>query len=504
MTLVLLQVEVLGSLLEGLSFVFSWPVIAFVIFGTILGLIFGAIPGLGAAPAIILLLPATYGMETNYAFAMFAAILGGTAFGGSISAILISTPGSGPNAATLLDGYPMAREGRAGEALGAAATASVLGALFGLLTLLVLLPFIYDFVLLFGSPEKFMLAVFGLVIVAVATRTSLVNGLIAGGLGLLLSFVGRDPMTGTHRFTLGSPYLSDGIPLIPALIGLFAIAEVIDLALKSKSVASGDIVVEGGIKKGVVAVITRPYLWLQSSVIGTIVGAVPGVGGTVATFIAYMRASQTNKNPEDFGKGDVRGVIASEAANDAKDGGAFMPTVALGIPGSAAWVAMLAALIFHGMSPGPAMLTNNLDVVFILIAALIVSNILTSLIGLLSAKQLARITKVPPRALVPIIIVLALIGAFSDRGYFSDVMIATAFGIFGYYMKVFDFSRIALIIGMILGGVAEIEFSKTIQITGYHAFFTEPIALGLLLITVASIIYPLARKHLRGGGGVIT
>lgn len=494
----LLQVDVVSGIIDGFSVVLSWPTILFAIAGTLIGLVFGSLPGLGATVAIVLLIPITYGqVDTNTAAILFASALGGTAFGGSISAILINTPGTGPNAATLLDGYPLAKQGKAANALGASALASASGAIFGLFVLIASLPFLLQFILLFGPAEKFMIAIFGLSIIAVATRGKIVDGLIAGGFGLLISFIGRNPITGVNRFTLDSVYLISGIQLIPAILGVFAVAEIINLGVTRSAIAEADVKVEGSTLEGMRSVIQNPYIFFQSSIIGVLIGAIPGAGGSVATFVAYVRASQSVDDPESFGQGNIQGVIAAEAANDAKDGGALIPTLALGVPGSGAMAVLLAGLVLHGVAPGPALFQENIEVVFVLIGALIVANVLTSSIGVTVSSQLARITQVNPIIIVSIVLSLALIGTFIRRQLFGDVLVTLLFGIIGYHMKAFDFSRIALIIALVLGEFAELNYFKVIQIQGPQMFFTRPISLGLLIITVLSLILPTVRHHIR-------
>ena len=318
--------------LPALISMLTWPAPLYLVLGTLLGMLFGILPGLGGPQVLALLLPITYGMHAELAMVLLVGAMSSIAFGGSIPAILINTPGTGQSAATCFDGFPLAQQGKAGMAIGAAATASCLGAVFGAIILTVILPIGRLVVLAFSYPEYFMLALMGLSVIAVVSIGSLWKGLVAACLGLIFSTFGYDPITGSVRFTFGSDYLWDGIRLMPAFIGLFAIGETLDLFLKRGKIAQAYTGKIGGVTQGVKAVFRNFGLFLRCSIIGTIVGIVPGVGGAVSNFLAYGHAVQVSKNPENFGKGDIRGVIAPEAGNDAKDGGALVPTLIFGIP----------------------------------------------------------------------------------------------------------------------------------------------------------------------------
>lgn len=492
------MVGTVAAMGEALGALFSWPTIGFLVVGTLVGMVFGALPGLGGTIALALLIPLTFGMEPTPAMVLFGSTLGGVAFGGSISAILINVPGTGPNAATLLDGYPMARQGRAGEALGVSATASALGALFGLVVLVLILPVARAVILSFSSPEFFWLAVFGLTIIAVTSQGQLIKGIISGGIGLMLAFIGYNSVTGIYRYGFGTQYLWDGIQLVPALIGLFALAEVIKLTAEGGTIAEGgEIMSTSGALNGAKIVLSHPVTFVRSAATGTIIGMVPGAGGTVANFISYMGALQSDDDPESFGKGNPKGVVASEAANDAKDGGALLPAVVFGIPGSAAIAVMLGGFILHGLNPGRQLLNENLPVLFTLIFALLTANILTSVIGLSIADQLAKLTRIPVDILTPAILVVSLVGAFAIRNSLGDVTIAVVFGFIGYAMIAFDYSRIGVVIALILGELAERSFLQSLMISdnGAMIFFTRPLSIILILVTIVSLLLPFLRSR---------
>jgi len=426
-------------------------------------------------------------------------VMGATSFGGSITAILLNTPGTAPNAATTFDGYPLAMQGKAGLAIGASAAASALGGLIGLFTLLLFIPVAKQVVLSFGPSEFFLLTILGLAAIAVSVRGKLLRGLIAGLIGLMLAFVGSDAITGVLRFTAGSDYLWDGIPLVPTLVGMFAIAQMIELSLKGGSVASGkgENMRISGVMEGVKAVFVNWTVLLRGSLIGTLIGAIPGLGGTVASFLAYSSAAQTDRDPDSYGKGNIRGVIAPEAANNAKDGGSLIPTVAFGIPGSAETALFLAILVLHGINPGPSILLNNEREIYGLIVALTASAVGASLIGLLTARYLVLITHVNVQILVPIVIAVSLTGVYVLEGRMADVVLTLFMGILGYLMIRFDYPRLTLVIALVLGETAERSFHQINMISGGRPLdfiLVRPVSLVLIAAIVLTFLTPIARK----------
>lgn len=477
-----------------LGYLLTVEALLLVVAGTVIGLIFGVIPGLGALVALSLLLPFTFNMPPELAFFLLTAALGGSNFGGSIAAILMNTPGTATNVATLLDGYPMAKQGRADEAIGAAATASALGALFGVIVLLTALPLMTEFMLLFGPPEVFWLGVLAILVVATVTGDDLILGLVSGALGLFLSFIGFNSVTGSARFTFGSSYLYDGIPLVPALVGIFAFAEMIRLS-GEKQITEEPIAEIGNKKwKGVKEVFNHRWLFLRSAILGVLIGIIPGVGGTSANYLAYYQAVQTSSNSESFGSGDIRGVIAAEAANDAKDGGSFIPTLGLGIPGSASMAIFIGAFLFHGLTPGPLLFQENPSVVVMIIFALIISNILTSVIGLATADQLAKLTQVRTGYLVPIVTAMALVGSYVIRSHPLDMVLAAGFGILGLFMVKVGMTRVPLILGLILGSIIEKNLQRTFQIGGLEALYASTMTKLLIVAIILAVGLPLLQR----------
>jgi putative tricarboxylic transport membrane protein len=480
-----------SALLQGISNVFSWPTILFLFAGSFLGQIFGVLPGLTGSVAMALLISFTFGMTPEQAMALLGGAMGAATFGGSITAILFNTPGTPNNTATCLDGYPLAKQGKAGLALGAGATASAMGALVGLVALMVVIPIMRQIVLAFGPPEFFLLAIFGLTLIAAISEGSFINGLIAGGIGLIITTIGLSPVALDKRFVFGSMYLWDGIKLVPALIGLFAIAEMINLLVRAKTISRSGTLIKGGIFQGIKSVFKNFFLFLRCSVIGTFIGAIPGVGGSVSNFVAYQHAVQTEKNGT-FGQGDVRGVIASEASNDAKDGGALIPALSLGIPGCPTAAMILGGLLIHGIFPGKDLMVDNLPLVFTLIVTLAISNIITSTVGLVLGNQLTKITTMPTTILAPIILVLTSVGAFAYRMNMGDVLVAMLFGLFGYIMIKIDFSRIPVVIALVLGPLAEQSFHTSLDISNgsYAIFITRPYSIILILLILLGIAFP--------------
>ena len=486
----------LESTAAALQFLFTPSGVLFLCLGVFVGLAFGVMPGLGGTTAIALLMPLTFTLEANQAMLLMGGIMGAVSAGGSVSAILINTPGTAPNAATCFDGYPLAQQGKAGLAIGAAAGASTIGGFIGLFTLLAVMPAMKSIVLLFGPPEYFMLAAMGLAAIAVSTGGRFLRGLIAGAVGLMLAFVGYDAVGGGVRFTLGSNYLWDGIQLVPALTGLFAISEMIALSVSGGTIAkdgsSGPI---SGVLEGVRLALRHWKTTLQGSAIGTLIGAIPGLGGTVAAFLSYTAAMQISKSPETFGKGNIEGVIGPEASNNSKDGGALIPTLSFGIPGSAEMAVFLGVLVLHGLQPGPMLLLEHEGVVFSLILALLASTLLSNIVVLGVARPLAFITRVDVHLLVPVVIAVALVGVYALRETVGDVVLAGLFGALGYLMIRFRYPRVTLVIALILGELAERSFHQSLNMSAgdWTIFFTRSASLVIFLLLVGFLLVPAAR-----------
>lgn len=475
------------------------PGVLIVIFlGSAFGFTLGLMPGLGGVQGLALAMPFTFAWDPITAMFFYAGIMGAVSEGGSVTAILLNTPGTAINAATCFDGYPMTRRGEAGRALGLAAASSSLGALFGLVVLVLLIPAVRPIVLSFGPPEFFWLVLFGLVAIAFAARGNLFKGLAAGGCGVLLSFIGNSDMFSVTRWSGNSEYLWGRLPLIPVFIGLFAVSELIIYTTRGGSIAkagSERFAVKGlgQVFQGMREMFSYPLTFLRGSVIGTIVGIIPGIGGSVANFISYTTAIQCSKNPALFGKGNPEGIVAAEAANDAKDGGAILPTLAFGIPGSAEMAVFMGALILHGLEPGPMLILYHMDIVMTLILGLVLSNILAGLFLVFLASPLARLTFVPVYYIAPGALILAALGSLALRGNVWDIGLTFIAGVFGFALKRLGFPVITFAIGFILGALVEDAFHQSLMIAygSYSIFFTRPICLILLGLIVLVLALPL-------------
>ncbi len=471
--------------------------ILYLFLGVLVGIIFGIIPGLGGATAIALLLPLTFGMEPEQAIILMGGVMGAVSAGGAVTSILLNTPGTAPNAATCFDGYPMAQQGKAGLAIGAAAGASAIGGIFGLVILAMIIPVAKAVVLWFGPPAFFMMAILGLTSLT-ASGGNMLRGLIAGCVGLFLGFVGYDDIGGTERYTFGIDYLWDGMSIVPALIGLFAIAEMLTLYVTGGSVtktdANADVRITG-IWDGVLESFRHWRVVLSSSAIGTVLGSIPGVGGTVGSFMAYTFTAQTSKNNENFGKGDIRGVIAPEAANNAKDGGSLIPTLAFGIPGGAEMALFLGVLILHGLNPGPMLLIEREWTIFTLIIAILVATLLSNIIVLMTTRYMVKIAYIDSSILVPTVIAISLVGAFTLRNSIGDVYAAAFFGLLGYLMLKFDYPRITLVIALVLAELMERNYTQSMLMFegDWTGFFRDKTTLVIFLVTLAALSIPLVQ-----------
>ncbi|OAN35119.1 tripartite tricarboxylate transporter permease [Mycolicibacterium iranicum] len=482
----------MDALPTALAAVATWQFLVAFLIGCANGMLTGLLPGLGGSVGIALMIPFTYGMETTTAMGLFVAALAGQSFCGSISAILLNIPGSSPSAATTIDGYPLARQGRGGFAIGISASASFLGAAIGTVVLIALIPAVRPLVLSFSFAEFTLLGVLGLTIIAMASRGSMIKGIIAGLLGVLLSFVGFAPVGGDVRYVFDQPALFNGFEVVVVLVGMFAITEALELLRTNQTVAQTMMREKfgyGQIWEGITYTVKQPFLLARSSLIGTGVGLVPAVGGTVAAFLAYFQAARTVKNPR-FGQGDPRGVLAPEASNDAKDAGSALPSLAFGIPGSSDWAIVMGAMVIHGLTPGPNLIRENPDIVWIAILVLIAASFLSSFLGVLFGPQLLHITRVKPGILSPVVLLLAVVGAYALNLSLIDVLVSIGFGLVAYVMRSIGMPLIPVILGFILGPLVERSYLQTVSTYGFvDGFFSRPITIVLIVLTVAVIGY---------------
>jgi putative tricarboxylic transport membrane protein len=473
-----------------------------VIGGSVVGLAVGIIPGIGSLVALAVFLSFIFKMTPEIALPFMVATTAASITGGSITSILLNIPGQETSAATLIDGYPMTRKGEAGRALGAALTSSTMGGVVSVLFALAIIPMILPMIMAIRSPDLVSVVLLGLVFIGVLGAGSMTKGLISGGLGLLISFIGFQPSTAVPRFTFGIEYLYDGIGLVPLAMGLFAIPEAISLAVKGGTIADKSALVGKmhGVWLGVRDVLRCWWLWLRSAVIGYFIGLVPGIGAISATFIAYGQAQASSKHPEKFGNGAVEGVIAPESANNASVAGSLMTLLALGIPGGATAALLMGAFLMLGLIPGPEMMTEHLDLSLTLMFVIIIANLLAAIICFLASSTLTKIAHVPSRILAPLVLVIALVGVFAYREIFSDVIVTLICAMVGLAMREFGYNRPALFLGYILGFVFEKYLFISLAVSG-PLFFVRPISLSFIIISVGVLCFGVMRGsfHRRQG-----
>lgn len=475
---------------------FAWPAPLMLLLGIVIGFVFGVIPGLAGPQAMALVLPITYAMQMEHGLILLFGIAVSATFAGSITSILFGIPGTPINAATVLDGYPLAKQGRASYAIGAAGSASAMGGLFSALIFVLLLPFAKQFVYAFSYPEFFMLGLSGIIFLGSLSQGAVLRGWAMGFVGMFLACVGFDSFTSAIRFSFGSVYLWSGITIIPVTIGLFAIGETINLFVNRISISKQEAFSYRGLLSGVMAVIRHPITFLKGALIGVYIGVIPGIGGAVAQFLAYSSAMAGVKDKSKFGQGDIRGVVAAEASNNAKDGGALLTTLIFGIPGSLDMAILLGAFVIFGLYPGPALLRDQPEVVSTLLLTLILANVLVVVIGFMLIRVIARITSIPGTIIGTVVFSFALVGAYATNGKFGDVIVALIFGIIGYFMIRLRYSRVCLILGLILGPIIEQTFRQTLVTFGFAAFVNRPISAALLIINLLVLFYPLFKKML--------
>lgn len=462
-----------------------------------IGMFFGAIPGLGGKLGIVLVIPFVFGMDATAGALFLIAMHSVVHTGGSVPSILFGVPGTGPDAATIVDGLPMTKNGEAGRALGAAFGASGVGGVIGGLFLFALLPMLRPIVLAFSPAEFFLLALFGITLIAMLSGDSLVKGLMVGFLGLMIAFIKLDPQTGIQRYTFDQLFLWDGINIIAAVLGIFAIPEMIALGAAGGAMAGGGKVKASyglaGVFRGIGDVFRHWPLTIRTSLIGAFIGMIPGLGGDAASWICYGHAAQSSKTPERFGKGAVEGVIAPETANNSKEGGSLLPTLFFAVPGSSGMAILLGAFVMLGIQPGPGLALTGMDIVWVLIWGLMLANILAVIMFILVAPGLSYLSYVRGNLLIPFVLLLTFLGAFLAIRAWENLVVLTLLGTLGYFLKKYHWPRPPFVIGMILGPIAEDSFHKAMSLWG-PAFLLRPGALvmiGLIVLTIGFYVYRL-------------
>lgn len=480
-------------ILAGFSALLTFDSLIAIIIGLVCGVVIGAIPGLTADLAIILCLPITYSMDPIPAILLCLGLYCGGTYGGSITAILINTPGTPANAATLLDGYPMTKQGKPLKALTMALYASFVGGILSALVLLFAAPNIAKITLLFGPPEYFAISIFGLSIIASISNGNIIKGLMGGILGIFISIIGQDSVSGALRFTFGNKKLAGGIPLIVTLVGLFAIAELLskanynpakDPARKERLKLDRETVSWAEFKRCIRAM-------LVSSGIGTIVGATPGTGGGIAAFISYDQAKKMSKQGDNFGKGEIEGIAASESANNATTGSTLIPLLTLGIPGDGCTAILLGALMLQGMVPGPSLFKDFPETIYAIMVGLLFVNIFMLIIGKIFTRYYSNITRIPYELMSSMIIIYCVAGTYSSEASTFHVFLSICIGVISYILRKLDFGIVPIILGVVLGQLVETNFRRSMVLSGnsFSIFVTRPFSLAFLLLAVFSIAF---------------
>ncbi|MCM3548648.1 tripartate TCA cycle transporter TctA [Niallia circulans] len=484
------------GLLQGFQVAFSWEGILFVFIGVLLGTIIGMIPGLGPISAIAIMIPITYGMNPTIALVMMAGVYYGSMYGGSTSSILLNAPGVAGTVAAAFDGYPMAKQGKAGKALAISAICSFVGGTVSVVLLMLFAPMLASVAIYFGPPEYFALMLLGLTAIASLSDGSTLKALTSAVLGFIVVTIGIDSQTGTTRFTFGSVNLLDGIDFLIIALGVFAIAEVCYLILNRKESMSGFKNI-GSLKLSKSDFKEMKGPMTRQSLLGFLLGILPGAGATISSFIAYISEKRLAKKPEEFGKGSIKGLAAPETANNAATSGAFVPLLSLGIPGSGTTAVMLGAFLVLGVQPGPLLMTENPTVFWGVIASMYIGNVFLLILNLPLIPYFVKILAVPRPLLISLVIVFSMVGVYAVSFSTFDLYLLVLFGILGYLMRIFAFPAAPFILAFILGGMMEqmLRQSLTISDGSFMIFLQSPLAVSLFALTLIALIFPEWRKR---------
>lgn len=493
------------TILTAFANVATFQNMLFMLIACFLGIIAGALPGFSATMAVALMVPFTFAMDPIPALVTIGALYASTIFGGAFSAILLNTPGTPSSIATCFDGYPMAKQGRGEEALYTASIASSFGGLIGTFILIMFALPLAKVSLKFGPPEFFWTAVFGMTIIVSLSEKSLIKGICGGLIGMMLSMVGIAPIGGDIRFTLGVTSLQGGMELVSVLIGFFCIAELLNMAKtpNQKSVIVANL--HGSthtLLKAWRNVTGHMFNTIRSSVLGALIGILPGAGGNISNIVAYNEAKRAAKDPETFGKGNAQGIVATEAANNATVEGALVPLLAMGVPGSPPAAIIFGALLMQGINPGPELFTKNADITYAFITSFFFCNIMMAVLGIFAGKLIFNIvTKIPARYLIPSIMLLTIVGSYAIRNNAADVVVMFGSGLLGYFLKELDFDPGPVVLGLILGPIAERGYVQGLlmgnavsQSDPWIIFFTRPICIIMAILCLLSVFWPQIKK----------
>ena len=490
----------LDNLLLGFSTIAQLPVLAAIFAGVLIGILCGVLPGLSASTAVALMVPFTFGMDPVVAVVLLVSVYLAGEYGGSITAIAIGTPGTPAAAATMLDGYELTKQGKPGLALTTSVVASSIGGIVGVFVLFAFSEPLARFALSFGAPEYFALAVFGLTIIASLSSDNLLKGFLIMFLGLFLKTIGLDGFTGEERYTFGVPKLMDGLSFIPALIGLFAMASVFS-GVEEDLRDSERVSLSFAMPK-LRRLLGMWKVYLHASVLGSIIGVLPGAGATITSFICYNEVRRFSKNKDEFGKGALEGVAAPEAGNNAVVGGSMVPLLTLGIPGSATTAVLLGALMLHDIQPGPLLFQTNGEIVYGIFAALLVACFAQLLFGLIGVPLWIKVISAPRPLLLSVIAVISVVGSYGYSNSIVDVWVMFGFGLLGFLLKKLDFPIAPIILALVLGGILEENFRRALIVSGgdYSIFVTQPISALLLVMAALSLMSPYILNRLSRSG----
>ncbi|GLI85983.1 transporter [Rossellomorea marisflavi] len=486
--------SIFEGILTGFQVALSLKGLSFVFIGVVTGTIIGMIPGLGPITAIAVMIPITYGMDPALALLLMAGVYYGSAYGGAASSILLNAPGESMAVPTTFDGYPLAKQGKAGKALAIAALASFTGGTISVILLTLFAPFLAKVAISFGPAEYFALMLMGLMTVASFTSGSTIKALISATVGFIIATIGIDSQTGTARFTFGNINLMEGIDFLVIALGLFALAEVTSLIRERKERSMFDS--EFGsmkLSKAEVKELSVPVT--RQSLMGFIIGVLPGAGGTIASFLGYITEKKLSKKPEEFGKGAIVGLAAPESANNSASSGAFVPLLSLGIPGSGTTAVMLGALIVLGVQPGPLMISDHPDIFWGVIASMYIGNVILLILNLPLIPYISKLLKVPKPMLISLVIMFCIIGVYGISFRTFDLFLLVIFGIIGYFMARMNFPAAPMLLAFILGGMMERSLRQALTISdgSLLIFVQKPISATLLAIAFLSFIVPLLK-----------
>ncbi|NCN40557.1 C4-dicarboxylate ABC transporter permease [bacterium] len=481
------------SLVAGFVGLASMQGLILVVAGVVLGIVFGAMPGLSPSTSVALLVPFSYTLDPTLALAFLTCIYLASNYGGSITAVLINTPGTPASAVTAIDGYALTQRGQAAKAMGMSLWASTIGGVVGVVMLILFSRSLAQFAIRFTPADYFALAFFGLSTIASLGRGNVLKALVATSLGLAMNTVGMDPISGVSRFTFGFDELYDGFQLVPVLIGLFAVSVVYERMAEGWSGRQFD-------EKGTSTFSGRLEVWkaklvlAMSSVLGTVVGVFPGAGSTIASFLSYDFAKKLSKTPEKFGSGSLEGIAASESANSASVGGALVPLLALGIPGSATDAVLLGAFMLHNLNPGPQLFSERPDLVYGIFAALLLANLMVFILGSLAMPLFRKVVLISESLMTPMILMLAIVGSYAVNASIFDVGLCLSFGLLGWVLKRFSYPIAPIVLGLVLGKMMEENLRRALLMNGFESFWSSPLSLVFIALSLTSFLYPIGQR----------